>query len=69
MVKLLPLITLPSYIQAIFASLFVPLMIDTIKANPETQSWDTATSNKHCLLAMIGFGAGEIVGGLVLGKI
>jgi MFS family permease len=69
MVKLLPLVTLSSYSQAIFATLFVPLMTDAIKANPETQSWVAATSNKHCLLALVGFGVGEIVGGLALGKI
>ena len=69
MVKLLPLAVLSSFSQAIFASLFVPLMTDTIKANPQTEDWDEATRNTHCLLAYIGLGVGEIVGGLCIGKI
>jgi len=47
----------------------VPLMTDAIKANPETQDWSSAESNKYCLLAMIGLGVGEMGGAILFGRI
>ena len=69
MVKLLPLITVSSFSQAIYAAILVPLMTDTIEANPQTMDWDEATRNKYCLLALVGLGFGEIVGAFGVGKI
>jgi MFS family permease len=69
MLKLVPLFILSAFSIGIFAAVLVPLMTDAIKANPDTQDWDSAQSNKFCLLAMIGLGVGEMGGAILFGKI
>ena len=69
MLLLVPLFILSAFSIGIFAAVLVPLMTDAIKANPDTQDWPSAQSNKFCLLAMIGLGVGEMGGAILFGKI
>ena len=67
MLLLLPLFILSAFSN--LAAVLVPLMTDAIKANPDTQDWSSAQSNKYCLLAMIANGVGEMGGAILFGKI
>ena len=69
MLKLIPLMTWTGASLGVVAGVFVPLMTDTMVANPETAGWNEEKQNKYCLLCMVGCGLGEIVGAILLGKI
>ena len=51
--------------NASIASVFIPFMTDTINNTPGARDWNDADKDKHCLLAMVGSGVGEIVGALI----
>lgn len=67
MLKIAPYMIWTAVSVGIYGGLFVPLMTDTINANPTSAGWSDAKKNKNCLLSLVGLGVGEIFGALFLG--
>lgn len=64
MLQVLPLILWSGTSIAIFSSLFVPMISNTMN-----QDWSDSKMNSQALLAMISLGIGEIIGALISGGI
>lgn len=69
MLSLTPFILWTALSGAIYVGVFVPVMINAMKGNPESEIWLETTQRKYCLLSLIGNGIGQIVGAFLLGYI
>ena len=67
MLKVLPFASYSNVSCAVYAGIFVPLMIKSMDTDPETIVWTSQTKQKYCLLAFIGLGLGEIFGSFLIG--
>ena len=63
---LYPLMAAAAINLAIFASVFVKIMVATMTEEPQ---WDDQEKTSNALLCMLGLGVGEILGSLAFGRV
>lgn len=66
MAFLYPLMILTSINLAIFASVFIKMMVDTMS---DRESWTDEDKTSNALLCMLGLGSGEIIGSIAFGRV